>query len=190
MRTPRNGYPSLAVANHLLEMAAAENRELTFPKLQALMYLAHGWHLALTGRPLVNEAFHAWKYSWFKGPLLASMYVEFGKYGPKSPISKKVPGVSLGEASERGYAKRILARIWKLYGERDGMLLVALTRADDTPWDVIARNSNARLDYLRISNDSIKSYFAPRLSMRSERAQARANGGLSWFEKLWSLVTG
>lgn len=115
MKTPRNGYPALSVANHFIGLAIADNRRMDFPQLQAMLYLSHGWHLALTGRPLVNEPFYVWRGSWYRGPMLGTTYVEFNRYGAIGPIPGLVPGYSLHQADERGYAKRIMSRVWKLY---------------------------------------------------------------------------
>ena len=117
MKSPRNGYPALSVANYLIGLGLAGNNRLNFPQLQSMLYLSHGWHLALTGRPLVSEPFYAWRGCWYKGPILGGIFVEFNRYGVIGPIPGLVPGYSLFQVDEGGYAKRIMSRIWKLYGE-------------------------------------------------------------------------
>ena len=44
-----------AVANRLLELGRERNIIIDPMKLQKLIYYAHGWHLALTGRPLTSK---------------------------------------------------------------------------------------------------------------------------------------
>ena len=46
---------SLAIANYFISRSIQENRPLEHRKLQKLLYIAHGWHLAITGNPLLDE---------------------------------------------------------------------------------------------------------------------------------------
>ena len=55
-------YNALVVANYFIDKAKAEGVSLTPMKLQKLIYMAHGWHLALYDKPLIDEQFQAWDY--------------------------------------------------------------------------------------------------------------------------------
>ena len=46
-------------------------------KLQKLVYFAHGWHLAIHNRPLVNEQVEAWKF----GPVFSDLYHQIKSFG-------------------------------------------------------------------------------------------------------------
>ncbi|QLH42366.1 MAG: DUF4065 domain-containing protein [Coxiellaceae bacterium] len=46
-------------------------------KLAKLIYVAHGWSLALNDVPLIDEAVQAWKF----GPVIESVYHEFKHFG-------------------------------------------------------------------------------------------------------------
>ena len=47
-------------------------------KLIKLVYIAHGWHLALeNGKSLISEAVMAWKY----GHVINSLYQKLKRYG-------------------------------------------------------------------------------------------------------------
>lgn len=187
MRAPRNGYPALSVANYFIGLANAEGERLNFPQLQSMIYLAHGWHLALTGRPLINEPFYLWRGCWYRGPLVGAIYVEFNRYGAIGPIPNQVPGFSLYQADEKSYSKKIMSRVWKLYRDRLGFSLMAITRAEGTPWHQVFSTTDARYRQAKIPNEEIRAYFEPRLSMRPESGVARAVARrASWLEQLWS----
>lgn len=52
--------------------------------MQKLLYVAHGWHLALYDAPLIaDEYLEAWQY----GPAYASVYYEFRDFG-RLPITR------------------------------------------------------------------------------------------------------
>lgn len=191
MKAPRNGYPPLSVANYFIGLAHAEHKRISFPQLQCMMYLAHGWHLALTGRPLVSEPFYVYRNCWFRGPILGAIYVEFNRYGAIGGIPAQIPGYSLYQADDKSYAKRIMSRIWKLYGDRPGFALIPITRTEGTPWDRISAKGDPFVPQSKISNVEIKKYFEPRMSVRRESETPRPVARRStWLEQLWSWVVG
>jgi uncharacterized phage-associated protein len=59
-------YPAAAIANEFIKVAKRNGVLLTPMKLQKLVYFAHGWYLALLGKPLINEPVEAWKF----GPVI------------------------------------------------------------------------------------------------------------------------
>ncbi|HWJ25663.1 MAG TPA: type II toxin-antitoxin system antitoxin SocA domain-containing protein, partial [Flavisolibacter sp.] len=67
----------IAVANYFIKKANDEGIELTLMKLVKLVYIAHGWHLALKDNELIDEAVQAWKY----GPVVPSVYQVFKRFG-------------------------------------------------------------------------------------------------------------
>ena len=70
-------HSSLAIANEFLRRAKDDGRELTQMHLQKLVYLAHGWCLAVTGKPLIEEKIQAWDY----GPVIKPLYDALKSYG-------------------------------------------------------------------------------------------------------------
>lgn len=77
---------ALAVANYLLELAKEKGMKLQPLKLMKLVYIAHGYMLALCNRSALNPRFdrvEAWKY----GPVIPSVYHSFKSYG-HNPITE------------------------------------------------------------------------------------------------------
>src|SRR4051812_39910789 len=75
-------YPAAAIANEFLRLAKEDKAQISPLKLQKLVYFAHGWYLALAGKPLIEERVQAWQF----GPVIPTLYREFKRYG-NSPIA-------------------------------------------------------------------------------------------------------
>lgn len=158
-------YPAKAVANFFLKRAR-RRRPITQMKLHKLLYYAHGWHLGLTGEPLLDETIEAWRY----GPVVPSIYHEFKMFGsdpidrlarhrePREFESVKVPPVKKSD----GFAFRLLQRVWRVYGNLTAARLSALTHAKDSPW-TLARQADPLGLYIEIPDDTIRSHFKKRL---------------------------
>jgi len=128
---------SIAVANFFVQKSFDTGVELTPMKVVKLVYIAHGWHLALyNGEPLINEVVQAWKY----GPVVDTVYREFSKYR-SSQITQQ--GTELGEnmriitPSVCSDKKELLEKIWSVYGQYNGLQLSTLTHQENTPWDIV-----------------------------------------------------
>jgi uncharacterized phage-associated protein len=161
-------FSSKAVANEFLKLAKEENRKLSPMQVIKLVYLAHGWYLALTGKPLLNERVEAWKY----GPVVPSVYHEFKRYG-NGPISELAQTTKIVKRSGRsftlalapcelegedaGLAKSIIREVWNKYKALSAVQLSNLTHAPDGPW---SQTPNKEIKGTDISDVLIRDYFA------------------------------
>lgn len=144
----------LAIANFFIDKAAASGKSITPMKLVKLVYIAHGWHLGLFGRPLLEEEVEAWKY----GPVVCSVYHAFKKHG-RSELSadNKAPGVIL-ESKDR--ITPFLEKIWVVYGDFSGPQLSTITHQKKTPWDVVWNEQGGRNEFgAVIPNDLIQEHY-------------------------------
>ena len=57
------------VANAFLKKSQKDGTIITQMKLQKLVYIAHGWMLGLSGKPLVNQEPEAWE----RGPVFPQL---------------------------------------------------------------------------------------------------------------------
>jgi uncharacterized phage-associated protein len=147
-------YPAIAVANEFLDLALRENRELTQMQVQKLVFFAHGWHLAIYGQPLIDEQVEAWRF----GPVIRSLYGIFRGYGshPISELHRNLryedPDGDNGfriawddplrlELSADGAAdaKRLIERVWQVYGGYSAYQLSNMTHQPGTPWHTVVR---------------------------------------------------
>jgi uncharacterized phage-associated protein len=169
-------YSSTVIANEFLKLAKAAGKSLTPMKVQKLVYFAHGWYLALTDLPLISERIEAWQY----GPVIPDLYREF-KYCGNAPITalgtavRFAGGRMLFESptlddypadEERQKARKIVGRVFEIYGHFSAAQLSNATHMDDSPLQKVYKEG---VRFLVIPDETIKSYF---------RAQARRNDGV------------
>ena len=171
-------YSSLAVANYFLDLAEKDNVKMTPLKIQKLVYIAHGCHLALTatkddpmGKPLVSdENAEAWKY----GPVFPSLYYEFRNFGGDEITRRAieigikkvgtvpeitVPNIDLEDIDTR----QLLNEAWRVYSKYTGIRLSTVTHAKDSPWDQIYKEGAVRNTH--IPNGVISEYYQKKLNI-------------------------
>ena len=134
---------STAIANSFLSEPGALN-QVTQMQLQKLVYFAHGWCLAITGKPLCNDELEAWDY----GPVYPDLYAH-AKFFGKKPIdrlllpsdSKAARFFGLDKDKEEPFAaaldeteKAIIRSVWERYGGLSAYQMSSLTHMPDTPW--------------------------------------------------------
>jgi len=164
-------YSSIAVANYFLELGEREGRKLTPMQLQKLVYFAHGWHLALKDKPLVQDPIEAWAY----GPVVPDLYHALKAYG-SGAVTSRLRQFRMGDGQLHVSkptvtdpdTQRFLERIWKVYGHLSAVQLSAMTHRPNTPWTKV-RLANPNRRGVDIPDDEMKRYFA---QLASENAAA------------------
>jgi uncharacterized phage-associated protein len=154
-------HSSLAIANEFLTRAQAERRPLTQMQLQKLVYLAHGWNLAVNGSELIEDEIEAWDY----GPVIRKLYNVLAKYGNEKitkPIKwsddYSVPADQTDVAAEEldPKEKAVIDKVWEDYRGFEAFQLSALTHEPRTPW----AKSYEKCRNRAIDNNLIWDYFA------------------------------
>ncbi|NQS97029.1 MAG: SocA family protein [candidate division Zixibacteria bacterium] len=153
-------YEAKAVANYFLDLAWSKKEEISPMKMQKLIYYAHGWHLAIYDKPLLNELIEAWRY----GPVIPSVYHEFKEFGNEQ-ITKYATDFDIENFSfnpphlpEDAKIIPLLKKIWEIYGKFKAIKLSNMTHQPGTPWaetwgnDGVPENTN-------IEDKLIKKYF-------------------------------
>ena len=164
---------STEIANELIRMASCDARAFDQIHLQELVYIAHGWCLAITGQPLTGdrpEALeHGPEYRRLADALAASglepviSEIRLGTKNANASRTDATAGASELLSSEHD----ILARVYAGYGGLQTSQLAALTRAEGTPWDRI------------FAGGSGKGRDVPHKRLRDQFAQLAANIGQS-----------
>jgi uncharacterized phage-associated protein len=75
-------YSVITIANKFIDLAKNEN--LTNMQLQKMVYIAHGFNLALRGTKLYYEDTRAWNF----GPVVPELYEKLQIYGSNKVTDK------------------------------------------------------------------------------------------------------
>ncbi|MHC2020467.1 Panacea domain-containing protein [Methylobacterium sp. CM6247] len=106
--------------------------------LQKMIYIAHGWNLAVNGEPLVAENPEAWD----GGPVYRDIWDHIRDHGidPSTklftdPVSKEVY-----EADLSAREKSVVDHVWNKYRKYSGRDLSRMTHMPGTPWTEVYLN--------------------------------------------------
>ena len=129
-------YPSTQVANWFLLRAKPNGKRIKTQKLIKLVYIAHGWHLALTnGKPLVSEDLQAWKF----GAVFPELYHRIKRFG-SGEMEELIGSSNEGKweilsIPENDYNRQqLLEEVYKSYVDYKDESFYSICHADDTPW--------------------------------------------------------
>lgn len=175
---PAVAFDTKAVTNYILDRAEASGIEVSPMKLLKLLYYSHGWHLALTNEPLLNEYIEAWQY----GPVVTSVYHDFKQFG-NNPIKKyrmlsakpKLIGGGLkivkpeldGDDQASKNARAVIDRVIELYGDYTAIQLSNMTHTPGSPWSVTWESMGEQKRMGKdIDDDLIKEHFRKQIKRK------------------------
>ena len=75
--SPTYPYDSRQIANWFIRRINSDSRRTSIMKILKLVYMAHGWLLAINDRPLILDRIEAWEY----GPVIPAVYHAFRPQG-------------------------------------------------------------------------------------------------------------
>lgn len=129
------------IANAFIAIGACHRRYFNQIQLQDLVYIAHGWCLALHGQPLTGDRPEAFRY----GPeyrRLADALADKGLgtirdqiavsrvYGSLLHSNPNAPAVAHSTHTER----ELVEKVFREYGHLPSTTLASVTRAPGSPW--------------------------------------------------------
>lgn len=127
------------IANAVLDRSEARGFAITNMALNKIVYFAHGWHLAIYDRPLVDSRFEAWQY----GPVHPQLYKQFKNFGDK-PIRARALRLDLETGQNIPVAydfeaeiSQHIDKIVDFYGEMTAGRLSAISHEEGAPWDLV-----------------------------------------------------
>lgn len=139
--------------------------------IQKLVYISHGWTLAISGHPLVSESPEAWD----NGPVFRSIWDQIKNFGYKQDedgyrllfnFETKDPFKANLTAQE----DKIIQHVWNKYGDLSGVDMSNMTHKTGTPWynAYMSKGRNADLDREEIKNHFINLAMVGREQATSE----------------------
>jgi uncharacterized phage-associated protein len=151
-------FSAKSIANYFLALTVNSDQRISSSKLQALVYYAHGWHAANTGRPLINEKIQAGPY----GLVISSLYREFNRFGSNPIIGKAFEDNSLGAQEvlppSDADTQALLRTVFHTYASYSDTQLAEMVHGTDTPWDLTWRESKG-MRGVNIPFSRIAAYF-------------------------------
>lgn len=140
---------SKTVANEFIKLAREAGESLTPMQVLKLVYIAHGWMLALYHRPLISDEVQAWQY----GPVIPVLYNQVRAYR-SGPV--KAVDAAYGENLD-GHEADIVRQVFEQYGHMSGPALSRITHANNTPWALTYEPNSFGIV---IPNDLIEDHYS------------------------------
>ena len=185
------GYSAKAVANYFFMLSKKTGRPITPLKMQKLVYIAHGWHLGITEKPLVDDEYpEAWEF----GPVFPSLYHEF-KHFKGNPIKEPARELILTQPldswdwdwdsleaetpcidNDDDEVRKFLDNIWNSYSKYSGIKLSSMSHGPGTPWSQ-TREAVGLIRNAPISEDTIKRFYEKRFRELQQRKKSSRSDG-------------
>lgn len=156
-----SSHDAKAVAVYFLKLAETAGRGLTPMHVLKLVYIAHGWMLAIHNQPLFRNRVEAWEY----GPVIPALYQAVKRFGAgeiDEPIDARVEKFTEDE-------RAVMDRVSEVYGGLGAFQLSALTHRQGTPWYSVWHEQGGRGVKQPISNEAIREHYLHLSQTRSAR---------------------
>ena len=147
-------HSAIDASYKLLQLAKKKGIELSNLQVQKLVYIAHGYTLALTGKPLIEDTVQAWKY----GPVLHDVYHKLKVHGRDKVPTENIEDISF-EPEFSAEEISCMEGVLNLYGEDTPGSLISITHQDDTPWSYAWVKREAGEKFTAIRDEDIKAHY-------------------------------
>lgn len=144
------GHDSRAIANIFVGKSLDDNKPFTVTQLVKLVYIAHGWTLGYTNKPLIRDEVQAW----VAGPVVPLLYDTFTQNGPITQKATDSNGLEYS-AKISDPEKIIIGNVYKEHSGLSLQKLADLTRIYNEPWSLYGGGYY----YPSIKTKDIKNYY-------------------------------
>lgn len=151
-----------SVANYVLDWASAHGQAVTNLEINKIVFFLHAHHLVEFGTPLVSAKIEAWDY----GPVFRELYAQFKSF-VDSPITSRATKIDpesglrvvCNEALEPS-TQNLIESLLPKYVKLSASALVSLSHEVGGPWDTVWNRNGGVNPSMRISDESIRDWFA------------------------------
>jgi uncharacterized phage-associated protein len=128
---------AIAIANHFVDLAQKEEKEIRLLGLIKRVYITHGFTLALYDRTALNQRFDVVE-AWKLGPVIPSVYHSFKHFktdhiSEKSIIFTDYNKFEIPELEDKD-VKKIANSVWNRYFNYSDSDIINLLHQKETPW--------------------------------------------------------
>ena len=162
-------YDSRIIANKFIKLyLESNNRHISRGELVRLVYSAHGWHLAMTGKPLINDKIRCGKDSVF----IKRLY-KFFDYGTiREYITNYKGEVYKDDTNKYNFTDKFINALFEYYSSKNYFFLKRTINVKGSP----LLNYKAYNDV--ITDDEIREFFKMKLDNRTMGQEV-----LDWYIK-------
>ncbi len=144
----RNGlFSASIIADYFLKKDQSLQDDVM--KILKLVYISHGFYLALAGRALIKEVVMAWKY----GPVIPELYFQL------KTDCLQIDDVDYELFCKHPKMQKFLDIIYSKYIKFTGKDLSEITHQKDSPWDITIREFKGEINNNLIKDHYIKLWF-------------------------------
>ncbi|MBE7653709.1 DUF4065 domain-containing protein [Tenacibaculum finnmarkense] len=147
-------YNCFDIAKKFVYLSQKEGVSMSAMKLLKLTYIAHGYYLAFSEKPLFSNSIEAWKY----GPVIPDLYHIIKRVDFSSNDFNYIEMYSQNNLSKDD--DKFIEAVWNAYKKFDGGQLSSKTHQDGTPWD---KTYNGQA-FTKINDGLIKEYYQKKIN--------------------------
>lgn len=160
------------IANAILDIAEGFGFKLSNLALNKILFFAHGWHLAVLDRPLVDSVFEAWQF----GPVHPQIYRQLKGFGNKAiPKGRRLTSIDLETGIDRPVKANLdkeeyefCSKLLKFYGKYSASKLVEISHESGAPWDQVwEKAGRSASPGMTIPDEITKAYYQAKQRARS-----------------------
>ncbi|WP_258105309.1 Panacea domain-containing protein [Marinoscillum sp. MHG1-6] len=141
-------YKASTLAHFFVYKSQRTQIPVTPHKIEFMVYFAHGWHLAIDGRPLILEEVKAWRH----GPVVASVHKFYSKNSRNIYGTLKLDEIKSMKTKDLQF----LEGIWMYYSHLNEVEMLSLCLESGTPWNQTYEKSS---NELTIENSIIEQHY-------------------------------
>lgn len=150
-----------AVANFVLDLAAADGRSLSNMQINKIVYFLHVDCLSTRGEGLLTAKIEAWEH----GPVFRELYAQFKRFDD-GPISDRATAIDV-ETGKREIVSpslpedlvSFLVPLARQYSSMSASALRAQSHEAGGPWDRVWNHDTRTHVTMRITDESILDWF-------------------------------